>query len=377
MAIGLADYRGRFERLLARMEPEGFDALVVYAQGSRGAFANLLYLSGYQAFDPSVECALIIHRDGDVQLLSNAEWDLDRAARGSWIARPAMEALADLPAGLAHHLQQRGVASGRIGVAGLERLPLEFFRRLSAGLPDAALESATALVAEARMLKSPVEIEALRIAARITNSAIVAGLGVLREGVSELEVMATCARTMYENGGEELAFTPEVSFGVMTEVCASPASANTLRDGDLALFDLGCVFEHYVGDLSRTYIFGTASQERRSICHTVSMAQRAAIGAVRPGKTASEVDAVAREVLERAGFGAFFNHGLGHGLGLDHHELPFIERNDPTLLKPGMVFTVEPGVYVPGVGGARIEDIVLVTDTGCELLSPWEEQAPE
>ncbi len=373
MGTGLADYRARFERLLARSGEDRFDSLVVYAQGSRGAFSNLLYLSGYQVFDPSLECALVIRRNGDVRLFSSAAWDLDRAARTSWIPRRAMQASADLPVELANHLQQAGETYGRIGVVGLERLPLEFFRRLSAGLPDGSFESATILVSEERILKDPVEAETLRRAARITNAAIAAGRGALREGITELEVMAACARTMYESGGEEWAFTPEVSFGAMTEVCASPATANRLCDGDMALFDLGCVCEHYVGDLSRTYIFGEASRERRAICEAVLEAQQAAITAVRPGMTAAELDGAARKVLEGAGFGEFFNHGLGHGLGLDHHEPPFIEPDDPTVLRPGMVFTIEPGAYVPSIGGARIEDVVMVTDTGFELLSRREE----
>jgi Xaa-Pro aminopeptidase len=324
-------------------------------------------------FDPSLECAFVFRRDGNVRLFSNEAWDLDRAAHTSWIPREAMEALADLPVELAHHLQENGSADRRIGVVGLERLPLEFFRSLSASLPDAEFEPATNLLTEERILKSPAEVEALRRAVEITHTAIAEGRSALREGISELEVLGICARSMYENGGEEFAFTPEVSFGAMTEVCASPATANRLCDGDMALFDLGCLCDHYVGDLSRTYIQGAASQERRAIRDAVLRAQHAAIEAVRPGAIATELDGVAREVLERAGLGGFFNHGLGHGLGLDHHEPPFIEQDDPTVLKPGMVFTIEPGAYVPGVGGARIEDVVLVTDSGCEVLSQREE----
>ena len=192
----------------------------------------------------------------------------------------------------------------------------------------------------------------------------------LQAGISELEVLAICVRTMLENRGEELAFTPEVSFGPMTEVCAAPASANTLKRGDMVLFDMGCIYQHYVGDLSRTFVFGEPSREQRAIQEVVVRAQTAAIAAARPGATCGELDLAAREVVHQAGYGEYFNHGLGHGLGLDHHEPPFIERDDPTCLKPGMVFTVEPGIYVPGVGGVRIEDVVLITDEGCETISP-------
>jgi Xaa-Pro dipeptidase len=213
----------------------------------------------------------------------------------------------------------------------------------------------------------------LRVAAEITKTTILAGQDALQEGVSELQVLAICMRSMHENGGEELAFTPEVSFGKMTEVCAAPASGNKLEDGDLVLFDLGCIYQHYVGDLSRACLYGRESRERRSILEAVAKAQKTAIEAVRPGVIASELDAIARDVVRQAGYGDFFNHGLGHGLGLDHHEPPFIEEGSQTPLRPGMVFTVEPGVYVPGIGGARIEDVVLVTEEGYEVLSHGQE----
>jgi len=375
--IGPEDFRLHFEQLHSAMELKGFDVLMVYAQGTRGMYSNLLYLTGYYDFDPSLECVLLIHADGSVRLLANSEWDLDRASRTSWIDRRAMSACADLPAELAQHCLTRGLAEGRIGVVGLERLPLAFFRRLVSGLPHADLVSATSLVADRRLLKSPREIETMRVAAEITATSIRAGMACLREGISELETLAVCVRTMLENRGDELAFTPEVSFGLMTEVCAAPASANTLKQGDMVLIDLGCIFKHYVGDLSRTCVFGSPSREQRTIRDVVVGAQSAAIVAAHPGTTSSEVDLAAREVVRRAGFGEFFNHGLGHGLGLDHHELPSIESDDSTLLKPGMVFTVEPGIYVPGAGGARIEDVIVITETGCELISqratdePW------
>ena len=376
MLIGQEDFLSHFEQLHGAMELNGFDVLMVYAQGTRGMYSNLLYLTGYYDFDPSLQCVLLIHADGSVRLLANSEWDLDRASRTSWIDRRAMASCADLPSELARHCHTRRLAKGRIGVVGLELLPLAFFRGLVSGLPQADLVSATSLVAERRLLKNPREIETMRGAAEITATSIRAGMACLREGISELETLAVCVRTMLENRGDELAFTPEVSFGYMTEVCAAPASANTLKQGDMVLFDLGCIFKHYVGDLSRTCVFGSPSREQRTIRDVVVGAQSAAIDAAYPGATSSEIDLAAREVVRRAGYGEYFNHGLGHGLGLDHHEPPYIDSDDLTVLKPGMVFTVEPGIYVPGVGGARIEDVIVITDAGCELVSQRADDEP-
>jgi len=235
---------------------------------------------------------------------------------------------------------------------------------------------ATGLIANERLLKSPAEIDALRVAADITNRAILSGILALKDGISELATLAVCASTMLELHADELAFVPEVSFGEMTEIGGAPASSNTLKQGDMVLFDMGCVFDHYVGDLSCTCVYGKPSVEQQTIFDLVVGAQEAAIKAVHPGTTAAEVDSAARDPIARAGYAGYFNHALGHGQGLDHHEPPFIAGDDFTPLRPGMVFSVEPGIYLPGVGGVRIEDTVLVTETGCEVISAADQHAP-
>ena len=149
----------------------------------------------------------------------------------------------------------------------------------------------------------------------------------------------------------------------------APASRNQLRRGDMVMFDMGCLYEHYVGDLSRTHIFGKPTREQRQIYDLVVQAQESAIQAVRPGVTAGEIDRVAREIISRAGYDEYFNHWLGRGEGLDLHERPFIEQGDKMPLQPGMVFSIEPGIYLPGVGGARLEETVLVTPEGHEVIS--------
>ena len=377
MPIAAAEYWKRFERVLEAERLEAFDLLLVYAQGCRGMYSNLLYLTGYYNFDPSLRGALLIRQDGTAHLLLDSEWDLDRAARTSWIERRAMSCSPDLPAGLVSHCREQGLTSGRIGLAGDEYMPVAHYRRLEAGLPGVEFVPATGLIANERLLKSPAEIEALRVAADITDKAILSGILALKEGISELATLAVCASTMLELHADELAFVPEVSFGEMTEIGGAPASSNTLKRGDMVMFDLGCVFDHYVVDLSCTCVYGKPSVEQQTIFDLVVRAQEAAIRAVHPGATAAEVDSAARDPIARAGYGEYFNHGLGHGQGLDHHEPPFIAGDDLTPLRPGMVFSVEPGVYLPGVGGVRIEDTVLVTEAGCEVLSASNQHAPE
>jgi Xaa-Pro dipeptidase len=332
-------------------------------------YANLLYLTGYYSFDPCLQGALLISRGGDPHLVLNFEWDLDRAARTSWMARASMSYSRDLAGEVAARCQAMGAGKGRIGLVGDGYIPLRVFRDLSRNLPGAEFIPATHLVESLRLIKSSAEIEAMRVAARLTEKATQAGFQALTQGISELEILSVCVRTMLEGGADEPAFTAQVSFGKMTEVCMAPASHNTLLRGDMVMFDMGCLYEHYVGDLSRTRVFGTPTAEQLKIYDLVLAAQEAAIALVRPGVTAEELDRVARDIISQAGYGECFNHWLGRGEGLDLHERPFVEQGDSMPLRPGMVFSVEPGIYLQGVGGARVEEMVLVTDTGHEVIS--------
>jgi Xaa-Pro dipeptidase len=369
MPIGHEEYVSRYRRVEKAMHDEELDLLLVYSQGNRNMYANLLYLTGYYCFDPCLQGALLISRAGDPNLILNFEWDLDRAARTCWIDRAAMSFSRDLPGGIAGRCRELGAGNGRIGLAGEAYMPLAVFREIQRHLPDAQFVPATHIVEKERLVKSPAEVEAMRVAAAITERAAQAGFKALREGVSELEILSVCVRTMLEQGADEPAFTAQVSFGKNTEVCMAPASRNTLRAGDWVMFDMGCLFEHYLGDLSRTRVFGKPSAEQRAIYDLVLRAQDAAIDSIRPGVTAHDVDDVARAIIAKAGYGEHFNHWLGRGEGLDLHERPFIEQGDGMQLRPGMVFSVEPGVYLSGVGGARVEETVLVTETGHEVIS--------
>ncbi|MCJ7569438.1 MAG: Xaa-Pro peptidase family protein [Anaerolineales bacterium] len=369
MSIDKEEFLTRFSRIHRAQQEEEIDLLLVYTQGSRNMYANLLYLTGYYSFDPCVQGALFIPRTGDPHLLLNFEWDLDRAARTSWMPRRAMSFSRDLASGMVNYCQKNGFTSSRIGLVGDHYIPLSLFREFEAGLPDAEIVSATSLIECERLIKSPSEIEAMRIAARITDQAILAGIQALEEGVSEIDILAVCVRSMFENSADEPAFTAQVSFGKMTEVCMAPASRNILQPGDMVMFDMGCLYQHYVGDLSRTRVFGKPTNEQQKIYDIVLHAQDEAIAAIQPGVTAAEIDAVARKSIIDAGYGECFNHWLGRGIGLDLHEAPFIEQGDSMLLQPGMVFSVEPGIYLPGVGGARVEETVLVTEGGVEVIS--------
>ena len=189
----------------------------------------------------------------------------------------------------------------------------------------------------------------------------------------EVEISREIDRLVLEAGFDRRAFETIVASGPNSALPHAHPTARELSDGDLVILDFGGVLDGYCVDISRTVVVGIADAECRRLYSAVQEAQRAAIDKVIPGVSAEQVDAVARDVLDSYGLGEAFGHSTGHGLGLDVHELPRVGRKqasaEPVMLERGMVFTIEPGVYVPGLGGVRIEDDVLVTASGVELLT--------
>jgi Xaa-Pro aminopeptidase len=223
------------------------------------------------------------------------------------------------------------------------------------------------------VVKDAAEIEVLREAARRLDEVAQAAFGAARAGVRERKVAAVLEAAMRDAGYERPAFDTIVASGPHAALPHYRAGDRILTNGDLVVLDFGGVLDGYCCDLTRTVSIGPPSSEARRLYSAVYDAQQAALAAVRPGIETSAVDAAARQVLEDRGLGAAFGHGTGHGLGLDIHEEPRLTRPRPDVpsvpLEPGMVFTIEPGAYLRGFGGVRIEDDVLVTGAGHELLT--------
>lgn len=236
-----------------------------------------------------------------------------------------------------------------------------------------AFRPTTAVVEQARAVKDASEIATLREAARRLDDVVRAAIGAVRAGVRERDVAAAIESALREAGYERPAFDTIVASGPHSALPHHRAGERMLGSGDLVVLDFGGVLDGYCSDLTRTVAIGPLSPEARGLYAAVYEAQQAAVAAVRPGVETTAVDAAARQVLEARGLGAAFGHGTGHGLGLEIHEEPRITRprSDlaPVPLVPGMVFTIEPGAYLSGFGGVRIEDDVLVTEDGCEVLT--------
>lgn len=227
------------------------------------------------------------------------------------------------------------------------------------------------LVETLRQVKDREEIDALRQAARQAEKAFAVLRATLRPTRTEKELADDLEHQLRLQGAECSSFPPIVAAGPRAALPHARPITDAIGNADFVLVDWGATFQGYKSDLTRVLVTGRISPKLERLYGLVLRAQQQAIAAIRPGKTGREIDGVARAVIADAGFGKYFGHGLGHGIGLDIHELPRLSVLDETPLQAGMVVTVEPGIYVPGWGGIRIEDDVLVTTGGHEVLTSY------
>ncbi|AQQ52805.1 M24 family metallopeptidase [Planococcus lenghuensis] len=242
---------------------------------------------------------------------------------------------------------------------------------LSGIFPDAAFHSIDDQLNAMRVIKDSREIELLAAAAELADYAIEIGCDTLKEGITELEVLSEIELALKKRGVSHMSFDTMVLFGDKTASPHGKPGNRKLRKGDFVLFDLGVIWEGYCSDITRTVAFGTPSDEQRAIYDTVLRAELASVEAAKAGITAAELDRTARQVIEDAGYGDYFTHRLGHGLGISVHEYPSLHGANDLPLTAGMAFTVEPGIYVPGVAGVRIEDDLVLTEDGVTILTQF------
>ena len=269
-----------------------------------------------------------------------------------------------------------GIAAVAVGRAveaiGFESpsLCVEEYLRLQEKLPAVALRPLSGEFQSLRAVKNDAEIDRIRAAARIAGEALAATRGMIRPGVREMEIAVELEYRMRLGGAEQAAFETIVAAGVNAALPHATPGSRAIAAGDCVTIDYGAVSGGYHSDETCTYIVGHASDRQREVYRLVREAHDRAIGAIRAGVSCGAIDRVARGCLEEAGLGPHFSHGTGHGVGLDVHEAPRLASGREEILRAGMVVTVEPGVYLPGLWGIRIEDTVLVGEEGCEILTP-------
>jgi Xaa-Pro aminopeptidase len=252
-----------------------------------------------------------------------------------------------------------------------EHLTVAEKRRFKDLLPSrVGVRNASSLVERARMVKDGDELKLIREAVQLGATLFDRALEVLKPGVKESEVAAEMEYTARKAGAEEMSFPTIIASGARSALPHGRATEQVVETGGFVVCDFGVILAGYCSDQTRTVWMGAAPEQARRSYEAVREAQAAAITAVRPGITVGDVDAAARKVLHKAGLGRHFTHSTGHGVGLEIHEAPRVAAGQQEELKSGMVITIEPGVYFPGKWGVRIEDMVAVNESGCEVLTP-------
>ncbi|MDK2973260.1 MAG: Xaa-Pro aminopeptidase [Candidatus Sumerlaeota bacterium] len=345
----------RLKALQAALASQQLDALLVTN------LTNIRYLCG---FDGSYG-VLIVDRSGAFFITDGRYAEV--AEHLVTCAKIDIQPLARTDEWYREFFRQRGY--DRLGFEG--SMSVDAFENLKGQVRPARSKLARTggIVEQLREIKDPGEIKIIAKAAKTADRMMEAACEHLKPGVTELDLSRLIRRSSEEFGGEGESFANIVAGGPNGSRPHHHPGRRRLRAGDAVTIDLGAVVEGYCSDMTRNPVVGRVSRRFEEIYAVCLEAQEAALKAVRPGTPCQEVDAIAREIIASRGFGDFFNHGLGHGVGLQIHEGPRLNKTSTAVLKPGHVVTVEPGIYIPGVAGVRIEDLVVVTEGKPRILS--------
>jgi Xaa-Pro dipeptidase len=373
-----AERRARIEKARRLMAQHKIDALMLTQGTSLVYFTNIRWGGGERL------TACIVPAKGDSFFVCPA-FEEDRAREQIELG-PFGDATADVRtwhedespyALVAKGLKDRGVATGTLGIE--ETTKFVWSDSVAQAAPALKLVSATPVVAGCRMIKEPHEIELMRLASQVTLKAYEAAYRALKAGMTQNTVASLVAQAH-----DRLGFPggAGVQVGAFTALPHGSIQPQTIREGTIIMMDGGCEVEGYQSDLTRTFVLGKPADKMKKVFDIVKQAQTATLNAARPGVTLDALDAAARQVITDAGYGPgfkFFSHRVGHGMGMDGHEWPYLVKNNmfgweqSLTLQPHMTFSDEPGVYIRGEFGVRLEDDLHITENGAELFTPQSE----
>jgi Xaa-Pro aminopeptidase len=325
------------------------------------SYTNVTYLTGFTGDDSF----LLVRRDGDL-IVTDPRYTTQLGEECPGLDLHVRRPGTTMPEAVTKVLRRAKI--GRLGIEA-ESMTVSLRDQIADKLPKLEILPTTGLVEELRQVKDKHEVSQIRRAVWLAEKAFGVLRASLRPDKTEKEVADELEYQLRLFGATRSGFPTIVAVGPRAALPHATPGHGRIGSGDLLLIDWGAEEGFYKSDLTRVLVTGRISPKLERIYRVVFTAQRKAIAAVRPGAVAHDVDRAAREVISQAGFGRYFGHGLGHGIGLEVHEAPRLAANSRVVLKPGMVMTVEPGIYLPGWGGVRIEDDVLVTRTGHEVLT--------
>ena len=345
--------QSRINRVIENMNACGLDQILVTATPS------VYYLTGKWVNPGERMLALYLNANGDTALYANRLFALSGSEGVDLVEFDDTE---DPVAILAQQVKPGGIGIDKVW-------PSQFTIRLMQAKAGITPVLGSAPVDDARMCKDAEEIALMRQSSRMNDEALRRTMGMLSEGMTELELQDIYLKNAKAVGGDGASFHPITCFGPN---CAEPHHDNDetrLKKGDSVILDVGLAHQRYCSDMTRTVFFGGITEEQQRVYDVCRRANEAGRAAVKPGLPMCEFDRAARSVIEEAGLGKYFIHRTGHGIGLEVHEHPDNSATSRIIAKPGMCFSVEPGIYLPGSFGVRIEDLVCVTEDGCETLN--------
>ena len=366
--ISVDERRARLEKARRLMTENRIDALMLTGGTS------MVYFTGMEWWLSERMTTVIVPARGDAFIVTpkfEEERTLEQARTGPLGANTRVmtweedESPSDL---VAKGLRDAGIAGGTLGVE--ETVRFVFSNMVATAAPSIRITSGTPVSAGCRMVKDQHELALMRLASQVTLKAYEAAYKALADGMTQDQFADLVAKAHRQLGFEGGAGVQVGEFSALPHGSVQP---QVIREGTILLIDGGCKVEGYSSDLSRTFVLGRATDRMKSVFDLELRAQSAALAAARPGVECQAVDAAARKVIEDGGFGPaykFFTHRVGHGMGMDGHEWPYLVKGNTLKLEPGMTFSDEPGIYIPGEFGIRLEDDMVITENGAELFTP-------
>jgi len=333
---------------------------------------NVFYVSGFKSNPHERLLGVMIFKNAEPFLIC-PKMEIPDAKAAGWSyevvghqdTENAMEVLAQT-------IKDRNVNPSAFAIE-KAHLIVERLEALQQSFPEANFVRLDEKINAMRVIKDEHELEKLRKAAELADYAIEVGCKEIAEGKTEMEIVTAIESAIQEKGCK-MSFETTVLSGPKTASPHGIPGSRKIEKGDMVLFDLGVNYDGYCSDITRTVAFGEPSEAQKEIYHTVLAANTNAIAAVKPGVRAMELDKIARDTITDAGFGEYFTHRLGHGLGISVHEFPSVTGTNELIMEEGMVFTIEPGIYKSDVTGVRIEDDVVVTKDGVEVLTKFHKE---
>ena len=353
----------KIQQIQTYLQNENIDAAFVTTPD------NVFYISGFDSNPHERLLGVMIFKEAEPFIIC-PQMEVPDALAAGW----SYEAVGHTDTENAWDIVAKAIANRGVNISSMAiekaHLTVERLEALIGIYPSARFERLDDKINAMRVIKSEDELEKLREAAKLADYAIEVGVSEIAEGKTEMEIL-NAIESAIKAKGYSMSFDTMVLAG---EKSASPHGVpgdRKIQKGDFILFDLGVIYEGYCSDITRTVSFGEPTKAQIEIYETVRAANEAAIAAVKAGVKASELDKIARDVITEAGYGEYFTHRLGHGLGISVHEFPSINGANELVLEAGTVFTIEPGIYKSDVTGVRIEDDVVVTETGVEILTKY------